>query len=873
LESPYLVAMMESGPAVFYAPTATRITSAAQRVGEPPQPLPAEIRSLLSSQSTDFQVTPEQMPRDLPRSQLTTPLHIAGRSEVWMAAGGLSRQVEKYAYWVGLWKRGAAQPSVIYRGHRWTPLHVTVSRDGRRAASVDQYGDIHVWDTRSGERLFLAPAAPHQPLFDVAWSSTGTKLHFGKASYPARDFKVNHYGALEFEFDLAKRFVRKLASDERAPSPQHDTDGLELREKPEGFTLIDHRVSGDPEYFDGDVGPITCYQRVKSENPLLDETVVVGHLTGEVRFVRFAGSGSSIHAELPGHAGFITATSLSPDRKLLATSSSDGTLRIWKLEELQRVGDVDFKVRGNQVIEVPTGSESARQGIAKGDRILQFADTSYYESRESLLYGQFRPGQVVSLEMERHHSEQRYTIDRFRLQPSFGRAQPLLSLLLTKDNEWVLWTREGFYDASPHGDQHIGWHRNRTREEAAEFFAARQFRDVMFQPAVIDRVVKTWDVPQAIDEVDSRQKPLAADLRDEFVPQAAPPRIEIIEPRGAATESQEVQFVVSVHDTEGCRVEQVDFECNGRRPEATGGFEASAGNTRRFRQKLRLDPGDNEIHIVAEAVDVRTRATVRSAVQTVRIKCQVAPREKLPRMFVLAIGVSEYEHDDAIPNLQFCHRDAEDFAAAWKGQEGRQYREVQTRVLTNEQATTAKVLEAFDWLAKSVGAEDCVAILLSGHGIVDRGHYYLASHDADRESLRSSAVSYAQIRQLVEEDLRPQIVMLFVDTCHGGGVLGARGENQRFDGWSDALATVFASCLPHEVSLEHADWTNGALTEALLEALNQWRADANRDKRLTLAELDQYLSQRVAELTNQQQHPSAKRLLTLPSDFTIARQP
>lgn len=866
--------MMESGPSVFYAPTATRIANPHQRVDG--RAVPPEIRDLLAARQADFRLSAEQLPRGMGSGALTTPIHIACRSQAWLAAGGLSYDGKHYRYWVGIWNRGAGQPSTIYRGHLWTPLHVTVSRDGRRAASVDRFGDVHVWDTSTGKRLFLFPAAPHQPLFSVAWNNAGTGLLFGTRPYPSQHFKDNRFGELAYEFDLAQRFVRELPSEDRRSPPAPDPElGIERDTSDPKITIkkVVHRgIRGAPAYADPNIGEPMCYQRIACDNPLLDGAVAIGYITGEVRLVDFSQGEPQVRAELLGHAGFVTGISLSPDRELLATSSADGTIRIWKLDELQEVGDVDFEVRGNQVIATTPGSEAARMGIQKGDRILRFANTSYYESRELLLYGLFRPGDTVSLEMEHHKSAKRYTIDRFRLQPSFARAQPLLSLLLTKDNEWVLWTREGFYDASPHGDQHIGWHRNRTREEAAEFFSARQFREVMFRPDILDQVVQGWDIPQAVAMIEPRLAPPALDLRDEFVSQATPPRIKIIEPREAATRSQEIEFVVEVLDTADCRVGQVEFECNGRRPEAPGAFEPGPGATRLFRQRLRLDAADNEIHIVAKARDVRTRSVVRSDVQTVRLRCEVAPRADLPQLFVLAIGVATYAHP-AMANLQYCHHDAEGFAAAWKQQQGRQYGEVQTRVLTNEQATTANVLKAFDWLSESVEEDDCVAILLSGHGLVERGNYYLASHDADPDSLRSSAVSYAQIQQLVEEDLRPRILMLFVDTCHGGGVLGAKGNPQRFDGWRDALVTVFASCLPSEISVEHADWKNGAFTEALLEALEQWRADSDHDGQLTLAELDQYLSHRVAQLTHQRQHPSAKRLLTLPSGFIIARKP
>ena len=47
----------------------------------------------------------------------------------------------------------------------------------------------------------------------------------------------------------------------------------------------------------------------------------------------------------------------------------------------------------------------------------------------------------------------------------------LLAFFPHRDQKrWVLWTPSGYYDASPGADELIGWHVNRGRDHAADFF-------------------------------------------------------------------------------------------------------------------------------------------------------------------------------------------------------------------------------------------------------------------------------------------------------------------------------------------------------------------------------------------------------------------
>ncbi|MBI5834993.1 MAG: hypothetical protein HZB16_22040 [Armatimonadetes bacterium] len=122
----------------------------------------------------------------------------------------------------------------------------------------------------------------------------------------------------------------------------------------------------------------------------------------------------------------------------------------------------------------------------------------------------------------------------------------------------------------------------------------------------------------------------------------------------------------------------------------------------------------------------------------------------------------------------------------------------------------------------------------------------------------------------------PGKVLLAVDTCHSGGVTGARALSRSDyadllrDAVTDEVGLItFASCLPHEVSLEDEAWRNGALTKAMTEGL-AGGGDLNKDGVVTLAELDAFIAERVKALTGGRQHATTDKPTTIQSTLPLA---
>lgn len=98
-------------------------------------------------------------------------------------------------------------------------------------------------------------------------------------------------------------------------------------------------------------------------------------------------------------------------------------------------------------------------------------------------------------------------------------GQLLLTLLVAPDRKrWALVSPSGFYDTSVGGEDLLGWHVNREREEAADFFPISRLRARFYNPEVIAGIIRSGSDTEAFK--------LAAAALGGTPPKAAPtPRV------------------------------------------------------------------------------------------------------------------------------------------------------------------------------------------------------------------------------------------------------------------------------------------------------------------------------------------------------------
>jgi len=324
-----------------------------------------------------------------------------------------------------------------------------------------------------------------------------------------------------------------------------------------------------------------------------------------------------------------------------------------------------------------------------------------------------------------------------------------------------------------------------------------------------------------------------------------PPVITIASPvDGIEVHEPELTLTYHVRSPSGQRIAEITVTANGRplldiqRKALESGVAEETGTL-----TVRVPPEDAEIAVIAKTANGRP-----SQPGTIRMRWRGVTDAFKAKLYVLAIGISRYEH---YGNLQYADRDAVDFVNQMKRQKGGLYKDVAVHSLVNEQANARAVRLGLNWILHETTQRDIAVVFISGHGVTDRGTYYFLPYDVDPATISATAIPQSDISRVFDQTVGKVIV--FLDTCHAGGVQGVKGSEVDINGLANELTkagrgvVVFMSSTGNQKSFELDDFRHGAFTTALLEGLDG-RADYTKDRIVSTSELSVYVPERVKEL-------------------------
>ncbi|BFU94120.1 MAG: protein of unknown function [Nitrospira sp.] len=346
----------------------------------------------------------------------------------------------------------------------------------------------------------------------------------------------------------------------------------------------------------------------------------------------------------------------------------------------------------------------------------------------------------------------------------------------------------------------------------------------------------------------------------------------------------------------------------------TSGVPIGDRAARTYEQEIQvpLVPGRNKIQV--SVLNQQGTESLRETVYTTST-AEVTP----PDVYLVGIGVSEYKN--RAYNLRYAAKDANDLLALYKSVEERPgvKGKVHLLDLTNDKATRPEILKAKDWLKRS-RINDLVIVFAAGHGMTDeQSNYYFGTHDIDPKQPAANGLPYEEF-ELLLDGIPALQKMLLLDTCFSGEIekdqpvlvanadaggsgavkmrsfkaargvtlVAAAGDPQenapaephlssdivkfQQDWFADLRrgtgAAVISSSSGNEYSLEGEQWKNGVFTYALLNGLKNHIADANKDRTITVSELQAYVIEQVRKLTEGGQNPTVRRE-NLENDFAV----
>lgn len=466
----------------------------------------------------------------------------------------------------------------------------------------------------------------------------------------------------------------------------------------------------------------------------------------------------------------------------------------------------------------------------------------------------------------------------------------LLSLLVLPDRRWLIWTPDGRFDSSAGADRLAGWALNRTDQPVADFVSLNRLRKRFRSPDLFETVVLRKGKTNIATTNNTMFLPPI--IRAEGDPSIDLQTGQLLLPFSIDSASPDLSLEVRI---DGRPVEPAGIrltrESDNR---SVGQVELSAPNSDAVVQLIaRSETGISEpLSVRAIQTDVSSRPAPQAFEPVPALPEQLKPLDVLDQppeinlpagnrakrpdepgqtLYALAIGISQYQRPSY--RLRLAAKDASDMASALATAQGADYDFVQTRLLTDENATAAQIQEGLNWLQQSVGADDLGILFIAGHGLNDQnGEYYFLPWEGQHEALQATGIAESTLRNTLA-GMKGR-ALLFIDTCYAGGAIGTfRSASRELAALANNLAAsengviVFASSTGRQLSEENDAWGNGAFTKAVIDGLSG-KADFNRSGRITYKALDFYVSDVVSKLTDGRQTPVTLSPVGIP-DFSI----
>jgi len=506
-------------------------------------------------------------------------------------------------------------------------------------------------------------------------------------------------------------------------------------------------------------------------------------------------------ASLVGHTGVIWSIGLDGDK--LISGSDDQTMMIW---DLSKVETLHKKLQLNM------------------DRIKYYMKR-YNASQEYII-----------------HACQQVGIDDIYLK---SHVKPIVKIFVTKDNEYVVWTDDGFFDASKKGTQYVGYHINQGVYKEAEYISVDALYSTFYRPDLIQKALKSQSLKKYAKNIN-----IAALLRNGLAPE-----VNILT-KIKKTKKEELSLKVQV--------------C----PKGMGGFDnltlminntpvSVIDRSRALKLKKRFSRDgcfiyNKTISLIGGINNIGFKATNRAGnieskpdflqvtfddsnlKRKLRSRLSgVVKNQNMNDLHILAIAVNNYK--DKQLNLKSIN-DATEMLNTIKHVAKPLFHKVHIYKLFDKDVTKQKITKAFHKIRST--RNDVFLLYIAGHGITDEynGNYYYIPYDfrniGDNLAVQNQGIGQKDL-MLGLSSITALKSLVLLDTCNSGSFVEADMQKTTTNKLAKAIgrATISASS-KSQVALEGFKG-HGVFTYTLLEALNG--KGYGRNNKITINELSDYV--------------------------------
>jgi len=767
-----------------------------------------------------------------------------------VALGNLLKEIK-------IWNvaKGKVVQSIV--GNTDSVLAVTFSPDGR-SALVGTTKGIRLWDMGMGKMANdFEGTVPKDSVYSIAYSADGKKALFetkdlGDISDPPGKFHL---------LDLAKGVPIKTF-------PGHPDDpAICIAFSPTGRMALSGGSLNAIRLWDITTGKPMRTLEAHSEKYstlMFNATFSLDGkriLSGSQDTMRLWDVATGRPVRTFKHKLAVECVAFAPNGKTALSGSQDHILRLWDITTGSLIQA--FQGHSNAVIAVAFSKDGERTLSGSEDKTIMLWDL---KKGKPIRTFRGHSGNVLSVGFAPRGKTAMSGSDDDTLRLwDVSSGKEIVRMVSLQNGEWIVMTPDGYYKASAKGDEHM------NVRIGNKVYGIDAFRKQFYRPDIIEEALRR----ASTGSIEHTSKP-EGDTPIHEVAKIAPPSITVLSPQDRQTvrDRNSIDFSFLIKDY-NLPIKSVELFVNG-------GRLGSRAVKRRARDKVEetvkvpLVPGENRIRIWATNGKSESEKII-----SLFLDREKGQRSKKPlgNLVLLAIGVGRYDHlpDDS---LNYADDDAEAIAAAFKRMEGRLFKKVKTLVLSDSKIrpTSDNITDSLDFLAQA-GPKDTVILFVAGHGVEDKkGHFYFLPADAKMDRKGRFRKSAAITRSAFIDALDVHGTrFFFIDACHSEGV-GGNPSNRidmdevvklAYQGGQNLLdtgAVIMTATRSNELARENSRLGHGFFTHALCrEGLLEGKSDTDKNGSITIGELANYISGRVAELSGGSQNPASY----IPGDITV----
>lgn len=767
-------------------------------------------------------------------SEVRGPVSSAGKvSSVAFSPNGRLILAASDDHSVKLWDAASGQKVRSFRGRTLPIASVAFSPDGRLALVGDE--KVHLWETASGKHLRTFDVGSlYGGLNAVAFSGEG-RFAVAAGNFPTK------------MWDIATGEVQPDPNPTRFPL---SAKALSL----DGRSVVTLNPDGKHKYAVWDV----------AAQVRLDQGIESGYadafsLSNDGRFFLTSGtmslpkvwdtaSGkqvSSFGTLDRNGSGPCSKVTLSPDGRRALCGHFSETLTLWNASTGSRLRDltdkrwigmhlVAFSADGRFVL-ADSGSDVVMRDAASGRRLARFRGHA-----SSVTSAALSPDGRLLLSGSNDGTARIWSV---------ATGAEMVRMMAAPEGDWLTITRDGFFSSSQRDTDML------TIARGLDVTTVGQVHQSLFNPDLVREAL----AGDADGEVARAANVASLDK----VLDAGPPPAVAITSHALGSRSATDLVTLAARITDGGRgVGRIEWRVNG----VTAGVSAlpaGAEPQRDVKRTLALDPGENQIEVIAyegrnllASLPARTTIVVKGPADAVK-----------PKLHILAIGINAYVDkggappaaSGSFPPLNLAVTDAKAFAAEMRKAGAGQYGEVLVAEALDADATSASLDRTIEQMSTRINPRDTFVLFAAAHGISKDGRFYLIPQDYqggnDLDALANRAIGQEHLQDWVGNRIKARKAIIFLDTCESGALVSGYAKSR-----TDAPASEAAIGRLHEATgrpvltaaasgkpAYEGYKGHGVFTFALLDALH--RGDSNGNGVIELSELVAHVQNQVPKFS------------------------